>query len=85
MKKVKIKENINEIKEERKMKKFSLSKKILIGLGVLGAGVVGAIAYSKSNKDGLDEQDVYDEVDAADYDSDYDQDSESNQDDNTIE
>lgn len=55
-------EKIEKIKEENNVyKNWSLKKKILVGLGVLGAAAVGVVAYSKSTEEDLDNEDVYDE------------------------
>lgn len=67
--------------EEPKMKGWSLKKKVIVGLGVLGTAAIGAIAYSKSKQEpvnyvGNDE----DEDDSDDYDSD-DEESEEAEDD----
>ena len=58
--------------EEPKMKGWSLKKKVIVGLGVLGTAAIGAIAYGKSKQEdpvnyvGNDE----DEDDSDDYESD---------------
>lgn len=67
--------------EEPKMKGWSLKKKVIVGLGVLGTAAIGAIAYGKSKQEpvnyvGNDE----DEDDSDDYDSD-DEESEEAEDD----
>ena len=61
-----------EKEEEPKMKSWSLKKKVIVGLGVLGTAAIGAIAYGKSKQEdpvnyvGDDE----DEDDSDDYESD---------------
>ena len=63
-------EQLEETKEEGKMKSWTLKKKIIVGLGVLGTAALGALAYGQlkpeeevhyndSNED--DESDVYDD------------------------
>lgn len=63
----KIKQQVEESKEEMKMKNWSLKKKILVGMGVLGTAVVGAIAYGMSrSEDEVDYQDDESEDDESD-------------------
>lgn len=72
-----VKEKFNGIfkknEEEKLMKNWSLKKKVLVGLGVVGTGIVGAIAYGKSKQEDQIELEQEFEDDEFDYDdeSDY--------------
>ena len=58
-----------EEKEEKKMKNWTLRKKILVGVGVLAAGVVGVVTYGRSKQEDHFDGDSYEDDDYEDDDS----------------
>lgn len=49
--KAKVKGLVDKNKEENKMKNWSLKKKVVVGLGVLGTAALGVIAYGRSKEE----------------------------------
>lgn len=50
--------------EDVKMKvKWSLKKKILVGLGILGTGALGIFAYGRKNAENIDDEDCFEDED----------------------
>jgi hypothetical protein len=66
----KIQTKLAKTKEERKMKNWSLKKKVLVGMGVLGAAAVGVVAYGRSKQEDevTYEGDEFEDEDYEDYD-----------------
>ena len=60
---------VEEKKEEKKMKNWSLKKKVLIGMGVLAAGVVGVVTYGRSKQEDHFDGNSYEDDDYEDDDS----------------
>ena len=61
-----IRKLINKIRGGFKMKNWSLKKKIMVGVGAIGASILGIFAYGKMNQevqleDDFDEDEDFDE------------------------
>lgn len=56
-----IRKLINKIRGGFKMKNWSLKKKIMVGVGAIGASILGIFAYGKMNQEVQTEDEDFDE------------------------
>lgn len=73
----KVKGLVKKTKEDNKMKNWSLKKKVIVGMGVLGTAALGVIAYGRSKQDETVNYDPSSDDEDYDYEEESEDDEES--------